>query len=344
VIPAAPGAVPQRSVVTGATGLLGSNIVRTLLAGGGEVTAIVRDRERARRILPAADDLRLVDGDITAVDSFSSSLPGADAIFHAAAYFREYYQPGRDLALLHRTNVTAVDSLLHAAEKADVPTFLYVSSSSTVQPPADGSPADESTPLRTHGANGYAESKIRAEEIVRSFGRNRVMRVPIIVPAWMWGPGDAGPTSSGQMFLSIARRELPAVPAAGNHLVDARDVAAACVRAALGGGDRYIVGGTWRPLPEVCVAVSAAVGVPPPRTVPARAALAAATVLEFQAKLRGRRPTATRSAVKTLIEGNRRRLSSALAEQELGISFRQLDETLADEAAWFREQGSLRAP
>jgi dihydroflavonol-4-reductase len=335
--------VPQRSVVTGATGLLGSNIVRALLDGGGTVTAIVRDRERARRILPDAEGLRLLVGDVTAVDGFAGELPGTDVIFHAAAYFREYYQPGADVGLLYRTNVAGADDLLHAAERAGVPTFVYVSSSSTIQQPADGRAADEDTPLRVRGANDYAESKIRAEELVRSFRASARMRVPIIVPAWMWGPGDAGPTSAGRLFLSVGHRKLPAVPAAGTHLVDARDVAAACVQVALGGGDRYIVGGVWRPLPEVCTAVAAATGVPPPRTVPVRVALAAATILEFRARLRGREPTATRSSVQTLIEGNRRCLSSARAQHELGITPRPLEQTISDEAAWFRRAGSLPA-
>ncbi len=333
--------VPQRAVVTGATGLLGGSLVRALLARGSEVTAIVRDAERARDLLPASGGLRLVTGDVTAVAGFADALTGADVLFHTAAYFREYYQPRPDLARLHRTNVTALGDLLLAAQQASVPAFVHISSSSTVQPPAGGSDADEDTPLRARGTNGYTDSKIRAEQVIRSFRENGAMRVAVIVPAWMWGPGDAGPTSAGRLFLSIAHRQLPAVPTAGNHVVDARDVAAACVQAAVAGGERYIVGGVWRPLPEVCTAVAAVAGVPRPRPVPVRLALAAATAAEFQARLRGRQPAATRSAVKTLIEGNRRRLSSARAERELGVSFRSLDETVADEAAWFRGRGLL---
>ncbi len=339
------GKVPRLAVVTGATGLLGSNIVRALLAGGGEVTAIVRDPERARQLLPRADGLRLLAGDMRQVEGFASALRGVDAVFHTAAYFREYYQPTRDLALLRRINVDAVGELLRAASGAGVPTVVHISSSSAIDPPPGGVAATEDTPLLAHARNGYTASKVQAEDLVRAFREDHAMRVPVIVPGWMWGPGDAGPTSAGRLFLSIARRQLRAIPDAGNHMVDARDVAAACVRAAVDGcTGRYIVGGVWRSLPEICFAVARATGVPPPRVVPMRVALSAVTVMEFQARLRGRQPTATRTGVRALIEGNRRRVSSARAEKEFGIASRPLEETLQDEAAWYHEHGLLAKP
>jgi dihydroflavonol-4-reductase len=99
----------------------------------------------------------------------------------------------------------------------------------------------------------------------------------------------------------------------------------------------------WRSLPEVCKAVARAVGTPPPRTVPARVALAGATVLELQARLFRRPPVATRNGVRVLLEGDGRRLSSARAERDLGVTFRPLETTLEDEATWYREHQMLPA-
>jgi len=335
---------PGRVLVTGATGLLGGNVVRALLQRGTEVVALVRDQDRAARLLPASDGLRLAVGDVTDPRSVRAALTGVDAVVHTAAYFREYYQPGADLDLLRRTNVAAVEDLLRAATDASVPVVVQVSSTTTLGLGARDRPADEDTPPDAGaGRNAYRASKIEAEEVIARFLRGGGPRVPLVLPAWMWGPGDAGPTSAGRLFLAVARGELRAVPRAGNHVVDARDVAEACLLAALRGesGRRYAVAGRWYTMADLCAGIARAAGVAPPRQVPANAALLVAGALEAQARLRGRPPVATRAGVQVLREGNRRHVSSARAERELGVSFRPLEKTLGDEAEWYRAGGAI---
>jgi dihydroflavonol-4-reductase len=88
--------------VTGGTGLLGSNVIRQLLDEKDSVRAPVRDVDRARRLLPSTTRLTLVPGDLTELGSWIGALPGADAVIHTAAYFREFYGPQPDLARLER--------------------------------------------------------------------------------------------------------------------------------------------------------------------------------------------------------------------------------------------------
>ncbi|MFF9052748.1 NAD-dependent epimerase/dehydratase family protein [Streptomyces erythrochromogenes] len=341
--PPRPGAV----MVTGATGLLGHAVVARLLAAGSEVTAVVRDVERARTLLPNHPQLRLVAGDVNDIDSYAGALRGMDAVIHTAAYFREYYQPGPDLDLLYRTNVDAVEELLKAAVDAEVPTVVQTSSIAVLGGGDRRSPADEDTPNGDPSrGNHYRASKIRAERMTRRFGERHGLRVPLVLPAWMWGPGDAGPTSAGRLFLAVARGGIKALPTAGNHLVDARDVAAVCVAAAApeAGAGRWIAGGSWYPLHEICAAVVRAAGSGTvPRRLPAPAAMTIASVLEWRARARGAAPIATRTGMRTLLEGHHRRVSSARAVRELGLSFRPLEQTVADQAAWHRAQGQLPA-
>lgn len=336
-----PITTPRRALVTGATGLLGSSITRALAGLGTEVTALVRDERRARRLLPSSGRLRLLEGDVTRPESYASALPGCDAVFHTAAYFREYDQPGGpDLALLERTNVWAVTALLEAAARESVPVVVHTSSHGILAP-VPGALADESSPVTTVPRNGYIASKIRAEERIREFRRHGAVRVPVIRPAWMWGPGDAGPTSSGRLFLAIARGALRVVPRGGNHTVDARDVARACIAAAAVGKGTYNVAGAWLPLPGVCADIAGVTGTTAPRAISPRVALAAAGALEFGARLRRRPPVASRDGVRAMLEGSHRRVSSARAEQELGVVFRPIRQTLEDEAAWYHEQEML---
>ena len=89
----------RRVVVTGATGLLGSNVVGELLDRGVEVVAIVRNDDRARRVLGDRDGLHQVVGDVLSADALIPVLRGAEAVVHTAAYFRAYYQPGYDTSL-----------------------------------------------------------------------------------------------------------------------------------------------------------------------------------------------------------------------------------------------------
>jgi dihydroflavonol-4-reductase len=124
---------PGRVLVTGATGLLGSNVTAELLAAGAEVIAMARSAEHARRLLPAHERLRITEGDLTRIDGIAAQLRGVDAIVHTAAYFREYYQPGgNDPAQLQRVNVDAVRQLLQAAADAGVPVMVHTSSATTI--------------------------------------------------------------------------------------------------------------------------------------------------------------------------------------------------------------------
>ncbi|PID54288.1 MAG: hypothetical protein CSB46_03385 [Micrococcales bacterium] len=267
-------------VVTGASGMLGSAVVRELLEQGEKVVALVRDRAKATNVLPASRALTVLTGDVTDPAHWDSVLPGADGVVHTAAYFREYYTPAHQGAeadrQMFRTNVLAVRELLEAAHRHGVGCVVHVSSTSVLAGDQQH-PVDETSRFRPK-PNGYAASKIAAERTVRAHAG---VRVPQILPAWMWGPRDAGPTSAGRLLLGIARSQLRALPAAGTHIVDARDVALACCRALESGShaQRYVVAGRWTPLREVAEIVARDCQVPVPRQVPVRLAVAVAILL-----------------------------------------------------------------
>jgi|SRR6266851_7770322 len=153
---------PGRVLVTGATGLLGSNVTAELLAAGAEVLALARSAERARRLLPAHERLRILQGDITRIDGFAAQLRGVDAIVHTAAWFREYYQPGgNEAARLQRVNVDAVERLLEAAADAEVPVMVHISSATTIGT-AQMASRPTRAPLRTQAGNATATGPARS--------------------------------------------------------------------------------------------------------------------------------------------------------------------------------------
>ena len=163
------------------------------------------------------------------------------------------------------------------------------------------------------------------------------MAVVEILPGWMWGPGDAGPTAAGQLVMDFLARKIPAVPDGGTCVVDARDVADTMIAAAERGRarERYIVGGEYRDVAEILRGLEAATGVAGPSLqLPYFLIYGFAFLAETFAWLMGSDVLVTREAVRVLHE--RQRLSSAKAVRELGAHFRPLAETLADTVAWHR--------
>ena len=149
----------MRVFVTGATGLLGNNLVRQLRDKGHDVTGLVRSSEKARWLL---GDTGWVEGDMRDVAGFAAALDGCDAVFHTAAYSREYYQPGSHDEALDTINVKGTLALLDAADARGVRRW---SSTPALPAPygqtADGSPGDENTPPDEAARhNGYFKSKV----------------------------------------------------------------------------------------------------------------------------------------------------------------------------------------
>ena len=335
----------MRAFVTGATGLLGGNLVRQLVQEGHQVTALVRSRTKAQQVLVGLD-IAIIEGDIADVAAFEAALAGHDVVFHTAAFFREYYQPGVHGDPLQKLNVDATIALLEAAERQGVRRVIHTSSNGVIGARANGAPADESDAPDAYAlANGYFKSKVLAEKAIAEFLTRSSLDVVLILPGWMFGPGDAAPTSSGQIVLDFMARRLPGIIPGGGAPVDARDVAQAMIAAATRGrtGERYIVGGDrYVPFAELFALLSQTTGVAAPKLrIPYVATLAYAFVSELYGRITGKPVLATVSGVRTLFE--RRPTNSAKAVRELGATFRPLADTLRDEVAWYRANNSEKS-
>ncbi|WP_413776568.1 NAD(P)H-binding protein [Pseudomonas putida] len=103
----------MRSVfVTGATGLLGNNLVRELVARGYTVKGLVRSKAKGEQQFNNLPGVELVVGDMAKVDAFAASLQGCDTVFHTAAFFRDNYKGGSHGNELEQINVSGTQRLL----------------------------------------------------------------------------------------------------------------------------------------------------------------------------------------------------------------------------------------
>jgi dihydroflavonol-4-reductase len=341
VPPAAHGAANLvTTLVTGATGFVGSAVLRALLRRGEPVRALVRPSSSLRLLEGLA--VEIVTGDLGEPASCRAPLRGCDALFHVAADYRLWVpQP----AAMYRTNVEGTRELLLAAAAAGVSRIVYTSSVATLGLRADRLPSDEATPAALADMIGhYKRSKFLAEQAVRALVADSGLPVVIVNPSAPVGPADARPTPTGRVLLEAARGRIPAYVDTGLNLVHVDDVAEGHLLAFERGriGERYILGGDNLPLGKMLAQIANLVGRKPPRLrLPSRALLPVAVIAEAIARLGiGGEPLVTADGVR--MARKPMYFTSAKAERELGYRSRPAVEGLRDAIDWYRSCGYLR--
>jgi dihydroflavonol-4-reductase len=334
----------MNAFVTGATGLLGNNLVRALRADGHAVRALARSQKKAQRLL-GDTGAEVVVGDMEDVPAFSQALAGCDVVFHTAAYFREYYEgTGDHVAKLDTINVKATVELADRARASGARRLVFTNSAGIIGLRPDGSAGDEETPPAAIAReNLYFHSKLVGSQRLRAFCPKVGLELVEVLPGWMFGPWDAAPTGAGRLVLDFLAGKLPAIPPGGTCVVDARDVAAGMVSAAERGrsGEKYLLAGPFTTLEQVITTLSQVTGVPAPRTrLPYAVAWAYAALTQTWARIKNSPSLVSLTAVRMMHA--RLDATSAKAERELGWRHRPLAETLRDVVAWYRAQGISR--
>jgi len=331
----------MKAFITGSTGLLGNNLVRLLLEQNHQVKALIRSKDKALKLFGDLP-IEYVVGDMENVEGFADEMKDCDTLFHTAAYFREYYEATKNhWETLESINIKGTIRILEEAEKHRVKKAVYVSSSGTIGLKADGLPGDETTPpSRFADDNLYFKSKVLADKAVDEFVEKHEMPVIRILPGWMFGIGDAAPTSSGQIVLDILNGKLPGTFDGGTSTVDAKDVAQAMIDAVDKGktGEKYLVGGDFYTVKEIADTLAEVAGIPKLKIkIPAFAISTLATFSELFSKLTGKNAPISKPGVQTLQA--KLAVDSSKAKRELGVTFRPLSETLKNEVKWYRENG-----
>lgn len=338
----------QTVFVTGATGLLGNHLVRALAGRGVQVRALVRSRDKGERQLGDLSGVELVTGDMEDVAAFAPALHGCDAVFHTAAFFRDNYKGGQHRDALRRINVDGTARLIDHAWQAGVRRFVHTSSIAVLNG-EPGTLIDETRLRHAADADDYYLSKMQSDEVVLAFVREHPdMNASLVLPGWMWGPADIGPTSSGQLLLDTVRGRLPGLVPGSFSVVDARDVAQAMIAAATHGrpGERYLAAGRHMTMRELVPLIGRIAAVPTPtRSLPLALLYVLSLGYELYARLSGKPVLLSLATCRLMArEAERSRFDPAKSERELGLHFRPLAETMADTLAWYRGHGWLDAP
>ncbi|MFQ5678253.1 MAG: hopanoid-associated sugar epimerase [Gemmatimonadota bacterium] len=325
----------RRAFLTGGTGFIGAHVARALLGRGAAVRCLVRPESRRDNL----DGLGVeaVEGDLTDYRSLREAVEGCDAVFHCAADYRLW---APDPSELYRTNVQGTRNVLRAAAESGIESVVHTSSVGALGLTRDGTPADETTPVRLSSLIGhYKRSKFLAERVVEEWTR-RGLRVFLVNPAAPVGELDIKPTPTGRVIVDFLNGRIPAYVDTGLNVVDVHDVAEGHLLAAERGrpGRRYILGNRNLTLRQILEILSAATGLPRPRLrLPHWAPLLYAAAEGARARRAGRPPRVTLEGVR--MARKRMYFDSGRAVRELGLPQSPVEEAVGRAVEWFRRIG-----
>lgn len=324
-------------VITGATGLVGNNVLRLLTDRGVPVRAFVRPRSTPDRSL-ADLPIEIVQGSLDDDAALERAFDGAGLVVHAAAMVHIGWRHADEM---RRANVEGARRVARVA-RAVAARMVHVSSVDAIGLRSDGEPADEDTPPGGLLECPYVTTKREAERAVLD-EVDRGLDAVIVNPVYMIGPWDWKP-SSGRMLLEVASGKGSFAPPGSNDFVDVRDVAKGILQAASHGhtGRRYILGGhrlsymdAWRAFARV------AGRMPPLGLAPPLAVRLAGWCGDVAGWFTSREPALnSAAAASSLLPHN---FSSARARNELGYQFRSFEATVNDAFEWFVEHGYARS-
>ena len=290
----------MKTLVTGATGFLGSHIAERLVQRGDDVRALVRPTSNTAFLESLG--VELVPGDVTNAITLPAALDGVDVVYHAAAKVDDW-GPWGD----YRTvTINGTRNMLKAATTVGVKRFLHVSTDGVYRYRDLVKGVDEDSPYekRFGWLDYYRRSKTAAEKIARRVHKSGALQVSIVRPALILGERDSSMLPGLLAFLKSAtavimgsgRNQLPCVYVG--------DVADLCLRAATSESaageiynavnDEFV---TQRDVYEAIAQVTSATV--PRRSIPLRVLYGLAAGMEARARMRGwgHRPELTRFVV-----------------------------------------------
>jgi dihydroflavonol-4-reductase len=327
------------TLLSGATGFVGSAVARVLAARGHKLRLLVRPTSDRRNL--AGVDAELALGDLTDPASLARAAAGCRYVFHVAADYR-FWVPDPNEML--RANVDGTLAMMRAAQAAGVERIVHCSSVAALGWAAQGELADENTPTDEADFIGtYKRSKYLSERAVMALVRQEGLPVVVVNPAAPVGPRDIKPTPTGKMIRDAAAGRVPAYIDTGLNIVHVDDVAEGHVLALERGhvGERYVLGGENLLLKDILALVADVAGRKPPTIeLPEAVVWPAAWFMEGLARLTGIPPMMTRDHIK--MARHKMFYSSAKAMNELGYNPRPVRSAVEDAVAWFRANGMLK--
>lgn len=322
--------------VTGATGFLGSHVVKELIKCGEKVNALVLPNDKHRSELP--DSVTVTTGDVTDIDSIYAWLKNAEhpcCLIHCAGIVSIATSPG---PMLEKVNVGGTKNIIKACKEMSVDRLVYVSSVHAIPELKDGKTMTEVSSFSADKVDGaYAKSKAKATAAVLAAIKDG-LNACIVHPSGIIGPNDSSCGNIAKMLIAYCKGKLPLSVKGGYDFVDVRDVAHGVVECCREGraGECYILSGEFATVDEIIGEASRMTKVRKPLfNLPLKPVMLIAKLVE---KMKRKSTTPLFTPYSIAVLGANANFSHAKATRELGYSPRPLKETVSDTVKWIKDK------
>ncbi len=330
----------ERTLVTGATGFIGTNLVRRLVAEGESVRILRRPYSNTRGLdeLPIETAI----GDVRDAESVRAAVEGCRRVYHLAA---KLSVADGDWDRFHRTNVLGTENVARAALETGVERMLHCSSIAAVGWGPPQAPATEESEFNFESFRvPYVHTKRQGELVVREYIGKGLPAV-IVNPAYVFGPWDKRLGANRLVYLVAKGRGLFYPGKGGINIVDVDDVVDGMLAAMDRGrvGERYILGGEnlfFRDLLSLMAEVSG--GRKPIATLPFPLFWSLALLVEIGGKLFHFKPLISRQTAR--FARLTHFVSSEKAMRELGYRYRPPRQVILHALQWLADEGYLHTP
>ncbi|HHV99597.1 MAG TPA: NAD-dependent epimerase/dehydratase family protein [Clostridiaceae bacterium] len=329
-------------LVTGATGNLGSSIVRELLSQGKDVRALVLPWDKG--ILRIPETVEIFKGDVLRPDdlkAFFKVPEGTEIIvIHCAGIVSTAWNYTK---LVYDVNVCGTQNVVNQCIKSQVKKLVYISSVHAIPELPKGQTITEVTEFDPDKIVGfYGKTKAKASQIVMDAVNKHGLNATIVFPSGLCGPFDYAFGYVTQLLIDCATNRLPTGIEGGYDFVDVRDVAAGVVSACSKGarGEGYILGNRYVPVSEILHLVHEQTGARLVRHMfPIWAAYTLVPIFSIYYRAKKRKPLFTRYALYTLRSNSR--FSIEKAKKILDYTVRPFKETISDTLKWLSIEGVI---
>jgi dihydroflavonol-4-reductase len=223
------------SLVTGANGHLGNNLVRHLIQQGVLVRASVRSLKNKAPF--AGLNCEVVQADITDKASLLRAMDGVETVYAVGAAFKLWAKDKQKE--IYDVNMAGTRNTIEAAAQAGVKKIVYVSSIAALHHAS--LPIREANGFNPDRRNVYYNSKNDSEQLALQLAQELGLEIVTVLPSAMIGGENFGLNESYNLLATIYQKKVPVETSIYLNWVDVKDVAAACYQAALHGknGQRY---------------------------------------------------------------------------------------------------------
>ncbi len=322
------------TLVTGASGFLGSHVTRQLVARGETVRVLLRASSNNRAI--ADLPLEYVTGDLRDAASLARALAGVTRVFHVAADYRLWAKRKQDI---YDSNVGGTKNLLEAAKRAGVSQFIYTSTVATIAVDRPEHPNEFTDAKLAEMVGHYKRSKWQAERLVLDSAKQGFPAI-VAMPTTPVGPWDWKPTPTGKIILDFLNGKMPGYVVTGLNFVGVEECAAGHLLVSDKGkiGERYLLGAENLTLKEMLDTLAKITGLSAPKLkIPHGLALGVAYANTVFSRLLGREPGIPVEGVK--IAQHMMFVDAKRAQKDLGFKPGSVAAALERAVRWYADNG-----